>query len=232
MCYGLAMTRRLALLRAAWIAPLALIGCNQILGIQPGTDTSSASGSGSTSAATTTGDTSSTSTSSTTSASSTSSTGGMGGSGGSGGSGTGGSGGSINMLLAAQGGPGDVPDPSMPFEKHTVTITRRAGHDHIVISAKTDGTGPLYVDDNVHIVVTPTVGNMKDQYYEFWNGFPCPAASTTVPPLGDGSGDSPPIDVTFLFDPDTTKPQQVTLEFWHCASHIPAAHSDFYLVEL
>lgn len=137
-----------------------------------------------------------------------------------------------SWLLADSTGPSDVPDGSKPFETDTVKITRAPNATKIVLAEKNDGSGTLYVDDNIHVIVTPEGGTPKDQYYEFWVGYPCPSDSTTVPPGGSGSGLSPAIDITSLFAADTTHPQEVKLEFWHCAAHTPAPHSAFYLVEL
>lgn len=137
----------------------------------------------------------------------------------------------IVMLLAAAAGPSAPGDPTIPFESDSVSVTRSSATSKLLLSSSQDGLGPLYVDDNVHLVVAPTTGAKADRYFEFWSGYPCPAASTTLPPGGDGSGHSPPIDVSSLFSADTTGPQKVTLEFWHCATHTPAPHSAFYLVE-
>jgi hypothetical protein len=201
--------------------------CNQILGVSPG-ETGAASGStgaggtGTTSTtATTTTSTSTTATTTTSTATTTtSSTTTM--------TGTG----PASVLLAPAQGPSEVPDGGAPFESKTVTIERITPGNVIVLSEKADGTGTLYVDDNIHVIVTPQGGSPADQYYEFWVGYPCPAASMTVPDGGSGSGLSPSIDISALFSTDTSKPQQVTLEFWHCANHVPAPHSSFYLVQL
>lgn len=222
-----------ALFCALWLAPVAA-GCNSIFGISsgvPGTGGGATTTSGTTS---TTGTTTTTHTASTTSTTTTTSTAGTGGAGGS--SGTGGTGGSITLplswMLSGNVGPGDVPDASAPFETDTVSVTRAPAAKNFVLASTSDGTGTLYVDDNVHVVVTPQGGTSKDQYFEFWAGYPCPAASMDVPPGGNGSGSSPPIDITALFSTSTSQPQEVRLEFWHCASHIPSPHSAFYLVEL
>jgi hypothetical protein len=197
------------------LALLALGACNAIFGVEPGTaETSTASSTGTGGAPATTSTTSGTGGMPTTSS-----------------TGTGGVD-DTSQLLAAEGAPAGIPDGSTPFETDSVTLIRHPSTTSIVLASKDDGTGVLYVDDNLHIVVEPTVGSMTDQYYEFWAGFPCPAASTTLPPQGDGSGHSPPLDITFLFSPDTTSSQKVTLEFWHCAAHTPQSHTAFYLVQL
>jgi hypothetical protein len=140
--------------------------------------------------------------------------------------------GPASVLLASAIGPSTVPDGSAPFETDTVKIGRITSTNKIVLAQKPDGTGTLYVDDNIHVVVTPEGGTAADQYYEFWAGYPCPSASIDIPPGGSASGQSPSIDISFLFSKDTSKAQEVKLEFWHCANHVPAPHSTFYLVQL
>jgi hypothetical protein len=147
--------------------------------------------------------------------------------------------GSCSFFLSGNVGPppgtvfldGGGVDPTKPFDKGTVSLIRSKADSTLVLASTMDGTGHLYVDDNIHVIVTPTGGSPADQYYEFWMGYPCPPTSMTRPPGGDGGGNSPPIDVSFLFSTDTTKSQTVVLEFWHCATHDPVPHSFFYLVE-
>jgi hypothetical protein len=135
------------------------------------------------------------------------------------------------VLLAPMGGPPAPVDASVPFESHSVKVRRSAATSKLLLSLTKDGSGELYVDDNVHLSVTPTGGATADKYYMFWDGYPCPAQSTMRPPNSNGSGNALAIDVSFLFSTDTTILQTVTLEFWHCVGHTPAAHSDFYLIE-
>jgi hypothetical protein len=123
-------------------------------------------------------------------------------------------------------------DPTKPFDTDMALFVRAKANSKLVLASMSDGTGNLFVDDNIHVIVTPQGGSPADQYYEFWAGYPCPAVSMTLPPGGDGSGNSPPIDVSFLFSTDTMISQTVKLEFWHCATHDPVDHTAFYLVEM
>jgi hypothetical protein len=147
--------------------------------------------------------------------------------------------GSCSFLLAGAGAapPGTVfldgggVDPNKPFDRGTASLIRSKPDSTLVLASMPDGTGDLYVDDNIRVIVTPVGGSPADQYYEFWMGYPCPPTSMTMPPGGNGAGWSHPIDVSFLFSTDTTRSQAVDLEFWHCATHDPVPHAAFYLVE-
>jgi hypothetical protein len=139
------------------------------------------------------------------------------------------------VLLAPTFVPGPKSSDTMPYETHTVWVQRTPGHATLLLApAATIDGNDLAVDDNIHVIVQPRGGVAVDQYYGFWAAqFSCPNPGNPWPPSGSGGGTSPPINVSAMFSNDTTIPQKVTLEFWHCTAsgHDPQEHTAVYLIE-